>query len=96
MALLHGSVVWRRGGGRCRRAGPSLTADNSPGHSKRTKIAVIASRSSATECELGRPWRFCQLSRLHTGHMARLSSSVRRPPGCRARSPFGACDGIVV
>ena len=48
-ALLHGSVVWRQEGGHCRRAGPSLTADNSPCHSKQTKITVITSRSSATE-----------------------------------------------
>ena len=35
--------------GRYRRAGPFLTLGQSPCHSKRTKIAVITSRSSGTE-----------------------------------------------
>ena len=48
VTLLHGSVVWRRGvdgiGGR-----PVPDPGQSPCHSKRTKIAVITSRSSGTE-----------------------------------------------
>jgi len=46
--VLHGSVVWRRGvdgiGGE-----PVPDPGQSPCHSKRTKIAVITSRSSGTE-----------------------------------------------
>jgi hypothetical protein len=48
VAVLHGSVVWRRGvDGRGGWAPPD--PGQSPCHSKRTRIAVITSRSSGTE-----------------------------------------------
>ena len=46
--LLHGSVVCQRGVEGIR-GGPAPDPGQSPCHSKRTKIAVITSRSSGTE-----------------------------------------------